>query len=32
MHDMRRALRFDLALGFPLRYGGENAAFSACPA
>ncbi len=27
-HDMARALRFYLALGFPLRYGGESAQFS----
>ena len=27
-HDMARALRFYAALGFPLRYGGEAAAFS----
>lgn len=27
-HDMRRALRFYLALGFALRYGGESAEFS----
>ena len=27
-HDMARALRFYLALGFPLRYGGGDAAFS----
>lgn len=31
-HDMRRALRFYLALGFPLRYGGETAAFSSLSA
>ncbi|HET6315918.1 MAG TPA: VOC family protein, partial [Chloroflexota bacterium] len=29
---MRRALRFYLALGFPLRYGGETAAFSSLAA
>ena len=27
-HDMARALRFYLALGFPLRYGGDSASFS----
>ena len=27
-HDMARALRFYLALGFPLRYGGDTAPFS----
>ena len=27
-HDMARALRFYLALGFPLRYGGEAASFT----
>jgi catechol 2,3-dioxygenase-like lactoylglutathione lyase family enzyme len=27
-HDMARALRFYVALGFPLRYGGESAQFS----
>jgi catechol 2,3-dioxygenase-like lactoylglutathione lyase family enzyme len=26
--DMARALRFYLALGFPLRYGGESASFT----
>ena len=31
-HDMARALRFYLALGFPLRYGGEAAAFSSLSA
>jgi catechol 2,3-dioxygenase-like lactoylglutathione lyase family enzyme len=31
-HDMARALRFYLALGFPLRYGGETAAFSSLSA
>jgi catechol 2,3-dioxygenase-like lactoylglutathione lyase family enzyme len=27
-HDMRRALQFYFALGFPLRYGGDSASFS----
>jgi catechol 2,3-dioxygenase-like lactoylglutathione lyase family enzyme len=27
-HDMARAVRFYLALGFELRYGGEDAAFT----
>lgn len=27
-HDMARAVRFYLALGFPLAYGGEDAAFT----
>ena len=27
-HDMARALQFYVALGFPLRYGGESAQFS----
>lgn len=27
-HDMARAVRFYLALGFPLRYGGEGASFT----
>ena len=31
-HDMARALRFYLALGFPLRYGGEAASFSSLSA
>jgi catechol 2,3-dioxygenase-like lactoylglutathione lyase family enzyme len=31
-HDMARALRFYLALGFPLRYGGESAQFSSLAA
>jgi catechol 2,3-dioxygenase-like lactoylglutathione lyase family enzyme len=31
-HDMGRSLRFYLALGFPLRYGGETAAFSSLSA
>ena len=31
-HDMARALRFYLDLGFPLRYGGETAAFSSLAA
>jgi catechol 2,3-dioxygenase-like lactoylglutathione lyase family enzyme len=31
-HDMGRALRFYLGLGFPLRYGGEDAAFSSLSA
>lgn len=31
-HDMARALRFYLALGFPLRYGGEGAPFSSLDA
>ena len=31
-HDMGRALRFYLALGFPLRYGSEAAAFSSLSA
>ena len=31
-HDMGRALRFYLALGFPLRYGGEGASFSSLSA
>lgn len=31
-HDMARALRFYRALGFPLRYGGDTAAFSSLSA
>ncbi len=31
-HDMDRALRFYLALGFPLRYGSKAAAFSSLSA
>lgn len=31
-HDMGRALRFYLALGFPLRYGGDTAEFSSLSA
>jgi catechol 2,3-dioxygenase-like lactoylglutathione lyase family enzyme len=31
-HDMARALRFYLALGFPLRYGGDDASFSSLSA
>ena len=31
-HDMARALRFYRALGFPLRYGGDDAAFSSLSA
>lgn len=31
-HDMARALRFYLALGFPLRYGGDAAEFSSLSA
>ena len=31
-HDMARALRFYRALGFPLRYGGDAAAFSSLSA
>lgn len=31
-HDMARALRFYLALGFPLRYGGDAASFSSLSA
>jgi catechol 2,3-dioxygenase-like lactoylglutathione lyase family enzyme len=31
-HDMARALRFYLALGFPLRYGGETASFTSLSA
>ena len=31
-HDMARALRFYLALGFPLRYGGDTAPFSSLSA
>lgn len=31
-HDMARALRFYLALGFPLRYGSEAASFSSLSA
>ena len=31
-HDMARALRFYLALGFPLRYGGDAAGFSSLSA
>ena len=31
-HDIGRALRFYLALGFPLRYGSEAAAFSSLSA
>lgn len=27
-HDMAKAVRFYLALGFPLRYGGEGASFT----
>jgi catechol 2,3-dioxygenase-like lactoylglutathione lyase family enzyme len=27
-HDMGRAVRFYVALGFPLRYGGESAKFT----
>ncbi len=28
IHDMARAVRFYSALGFPIRYGGESAAFT----
>jgi len=31
-HDMARALRFYLALGFPLRYGSDTAPFSSLSA
>lgn len=31
-HDMARALHFYLSLGFPLRYGGDTAAFSSLSA
>lgn len=31
-HDMARAVRFYLALGFPLRYGGESASFTSLSA
>lgn len=31
-HDMARALHFYLALGFPLRYGGDYASFSSLSA
>ncbi len=31
-HDMARALRFYLALGLPLRYGGDSASFSSLSA
>lgn len=31
-HDMARALRFYLALGFSMRYGGERASFSSLDA
>jgi catechol 2,3-dioxygenase-like lactoylglutathione lyase family enzyme len=31
-HDMARALRFYLALGFAMRYGGERASFSSLDA
>ena len=31
-HDMARALRFYLGLGFAMRYGGEQAAFSSLDA
>lgn len=31
-HDMARAVRFYLALGFPLRYGGEAASFTSLSA
>ena len=31
-HDMARALRFYVALGFPLRYGGDTAGFSSLSA
>jgi catechol 2,3-dioxygenase-like lactoylglutathione lyase family enzyme len=31
-HDMARALHFYLALGFPLRYGGDSAAFTSLSA
>ena len=31
-HDMARALRFYLGLGFPLRYGGDVASFSSLDA
>ena len=27
-HDLARAVRFHSALGFPIRYGGESAAFT----
>src|SRR5437899_3508523 len=32
MHDMARALRFYLGLGFAMRYGGEQAPFSSLDA
>jgi catechol-2,3-dioxygenase len=28
IHDMARAVRFYSTLGFPIRYGGESAAFT----
>ena len=31
-HDMAKAVRFYLALGFPLRYGGEAASFTSLSA
>ena len=31
-HDMAKAVRFYLALGFPLRYGGEDASFTSLSA